>query len=242
MNRLLASLVVLGLSFPCLSARAETPVEGGPHTPAQLYEPSWPGPSARTVELDAHCSNLGQRYPFSCGQGALQVMGGYYRMSSLGPSGPQFDYAPFAVRVGIMASDVQFDDHWFRGCGELLLEVNGSAALGEFGTYLTGPNLILRYNFVQPDWLIIPYLQCGAGFVFTDAHQTPASRQHLIGQAFEFLLRAEVGARWMLTECVSVDAEVGYQHISNAALAERNGGVNNLGFALGFTYFFGRVR
>ena len=44
----------------------------------------------------------------------------------------------------------------------------------------------------------------------------------------------------MLTECFSLDVEAGYQHISNAGIATRNGGLNTLGAGIGFTYFFGK--
>jgi hypothetical protein len=64
--------------------------------------------------------------------------------------------------------------------------------------------------------------------------------QELIGQEFEFLLRAELGLRCWLTESLSFDVEGGFQHISNAGIAVRNGGINNLGFSVGFTYSFGR--
>ena len=44
----------------------------------------------------------------------------------------------------------------------------------------------------------------------------------------------------MVTECVSLDVEAGIQHISNAGLARHNGGINNMGGSVGFTYFYGQ--
>lgn len=233
----------------CLGLRAEElPVI--PVMPAEKpLQLSWPEKPLSTAELDANCSNLSERDPFRPGNCTYQFMVGYFPSTSVGPGGPAFDYLPIAVRFGYMLTDTICDKTCLRGNFETLLEVNYAPVLREFGSYVTGPNLILRYNYLQPDWIIVPYLQGGAGLAFTDAYKTPGMNvlgpgtgQDLIGQELEFLLRAEIGARLMITECVSFDAEFGFQHISNATLAPRNGGVNNIGFAIGFTYFFGKIK
>ena len=56
---------------------------------------------------------------------------------------------------------------------------------------------------------------------------------------FLFLLQVAVGVRFQVTEQWSLDVEAGLQHISNAGLARRNGGINNAGVTVGFTYTFG---
>ena len=208
----------------------------------KLYEASWPEQPRSTAELDSHCSNLGERDPFTAGQCDLQVMAGMYNRSGLGPGGPPFDYVPIAFRFGYMVTSPLFDQTWARGNVEALLEAQYSPVIKEFGHYIVGPDLIFRYNFVQPECPLVPYIQGGAGFVFTDGYKWPSPYQRLIGEQFEFLLRAEFGIRFMVTECVSLDAEAGFQHISNARLAPRNAGVNNVGVTVGLTYFFGKPK
>jgi opacity protein-like surface antigen len=105
-----------------------------------------------------------------------------------------------------------------------------------FGDWLVGPAVWIRYNFVQPGWRVVPYLQGGLGLIFSDAYQDKS--QDAIGTNPEFSVQAAIGARFLLDEHWSLDLEAGYEHISNADIAKRNDGVNALGASAGFTYFF----
>ena len=53
---------------------------------------------------------------------------------------------------------------------------------------LAGARLIFRYNFVQPQARIIPYLQIGAGGVYTDIGEKES--RGLISLPVEFNLQA----------------------------------------------------
>jgi hypothetical protein len=242
MNRTLVALALASALAGGGAAHvlAEGPPEA-PHTPAEpIYDVDGSLRPSHIACFDANCSNLGERDPFSAWSGTFQVMAGWYQQVRLGPHGPPFDYIPLALRLGSICNTPSLDHCCLRGCVELLLEVNYCPVVKKFGSYVTGPDLIARYNFVQPDWVVVPYIQGGAGLAFTDGWRTPWGIQRLIGQELEFLLRGEAGARVMFTECVSLDAEFGFQHISNANLGRHNGGVNNVGFTVGFTYFFGK--
>ncbi len=182
--------------------------------------------------------------PFRAGAWSFEFLSGYFVKSGWGPGGkpginPPLDYVPEALRVGLMCNDPIPD--W---CGlpigviEILLEYNYLSVVRGIGDYFTGPNALLRYNLPLPGWALVPYGQIGAGFVFNDAWKDPT--QHIIGQDFEFLLRAEAGVHVMLSEQVSLNLESGYQHISNACLAPRNAGLNNVGVAIGVTWYYGR--
>src|SRR5262249_26019315 len=103
--------------------------------------------------------------------------------------------------------------------------------------YFTGPCALVRYNFVHPECLVVPYFQAGAGLLLTDAYREQG--QHMIGRWQEFLLRAEFWLHFLVTERLSLDIEGGWQPTPNAGLADRNGGLNNFGFAIGFTYLLG---
>jgi hypothetical protein len=209
--------------------------------PSDLFATAPPtaAPFALGEEMDPGCHDLAAKDPYRAGACSVQFLAGYFPMTDWGPVGPKVDHAPLSIRAGVMLNDADFHRACLPGCCELLLDYTYSPIVHEFGNYLTGPSLILRYTHCDPRWLFHPYFQWGAGLVFTDAHRSPVY-QELIGQSVEFLLRVEVGARVMLTESVSLDVEGGYQHISNAGRAERNGGINNLGVAIGLTYSFGR--
>jgi lipid A 3-O-deacylase len=190
--------------------------------------------------LEEPLPGLAERDPFRAGSLTFQAMAGSYNQTRVGPHGPPMDYAPIVLRLGCILDAPRSDDY-LRGCWEVLAEANYSAIVHHSGgSYIAGPDAILRYNFVQPRCSFVPYLQAGAGFVLNDGWRVqPAHDQPLMGEAFEFLLRADAGVRYMISDCVSLDVEGGYQHISNAGLARHNGGVNNLGGMVGFTYFYG---
>jgi hypothetical protein len=177
--------------------------------------------------------------PFRAGACSIQFLAGGYFMTGWGPVGPDVDYAPLSLRVGYMLTDPC--PNWIVPVGtcEVLFDYTAAPITRTFGSYFTGPSLILRYTHHDPTCLVQPYVQGGVGLFFTDAHRAPVY-QELIGQSCEFLLRAELGLRFMVTERISLDVEGGLQHISNAGMARRNGGINNLGFAVGLTYSFGR--
>jgi lipid A 3-O-deacylase len=233
MNRCLGVLLALSLGGSAAPAGLPTAAP-----PSPLLDVSWP-PAAEPPLDDLLGADLQRRDPFRPGQCGFQFMGGYYQKTGWGPGGPHFNYAPFDCRYGLVLTTPCDQDGWLRGCVEALFVVNYSTVVGDFGNYVAGPSLLLRYNFVQQESAFVPYLQAGAGFGFNDAYKN--LDQDLIGGRFEFLLRGEVGARVMLTEQLSLDAELGFQHISNGTLHARNGGINNLGFGLGFTYFFGKI-
>ncbi len=100
------------------------------------------------------------------------------------------------------------------------------------GSYIAGGTLWLRYNFVQPNWRVVPYLQGGVGAEGTDMNQD------LIGQKFNFNLNIAAGARWFVARDISINAECLYQHISNAKLSSTDIGINAVGPVLSISYFF----
>jgi len=202
------------------------------------------GEQSATVTGAPTCpAKLEDSDPFRAGALSFEFMSGYFVKSSLGPGGkpgvnPPLDYVPEAIRVGLMCNDPHPDWYLAGGVTEVLLEYNYLPVVRGFGNYFTGPNALLRYNAVRPDCALVPYGQIGAGFVLNDVWNDPV--QHLIGEDFEFLLRAEGGVHLMISESLSMNIEAGYQHISNACLAPRNAGLNNVGAAIGFTWSFGR--
>ncbi|HEX3314784.1 MAG TPA: acyloxyacyl hydrolase, partial [Gemmataceae bacterium] len=162
-----------------------------------------------------------------------EALVGYYRSSFIGPSIPRFDYVPIAFRVGYRPWE---DRGYIASRMSVMLEATADPITKSFGNYLTGASLMLRYD-ACPSWTICPYFQVGTGFVLTDAWRD--QKQMAIGEEFEFLQQVEFGVRWKLRECLSVEAEYGLQHTSNAGFARRNGGANDLGVSIGLRWTFG---
>jgi hypothetical protein len=96
-----------------------------------------------------------------------------------------------------------------------------------FGSIVIGPTALLRYNFVQPDWRLVPYLPAGGGFPYNDSYRDKTQRAS--GQGEEFYLQTTAGLHFLLTVHCALDVEGGYIHISNAGTNPRNGGINALG-------------
>lgn len=167
----------------------------------------------------------------------VQFMSGVqFAPSHLGPSTPTFDFLTEQIRLGRILTNPFFDCTIFRGDFEGIIELTTAPVVDGFGSIVIGPSAVLRYNFVQPDAIFIPYIQAGAGAVYNDAFRDQTQRA--IGQSLEFYLEAGVGVRCRLGENWSLDFEAEFSHISNARLAQRNYGINGAGASIGLTYFF----
>jgi len=214
--------------------------EEAPKTTTQehpLLATPWPAPPPAGFAA-SHCNfNLwnGQNI-FSPEYGTWQFMLGYYGSSTIGPWISNFDYVPVTVRRGWMLNSPQSEDSLLRGNVEFLIDVTAAKITSNYGSAFAGPSFFLRYNFVQPDWTCVPYLQAGGGCIITDASSDKT--QLAIGQSFEFIMHAQAGLKYFISSNWSFDIEGGYQHISNGNTAERNAGVNALGGMIGLTYYF----
>ena len=168
---------------------------------------------------------------------SLQVMTGpLVSSSALGPAIPDFDYWQTNVRLGWMLSSPDGKGGALDGNLEFLAELTGSLVYEGFGDYIAGVAGIIRYNVTGLHPRFVPYVQAGLGLVYTDAYQDRT--QTAVGQGFNFAPRAGLGFRYLLSESWSVDAEGVYEHISNAGMDDRNGGVNAFGGFVGLTYFW----
>ena len=107
------------------------------------------------------------------------------------------------------------------------------------GNYIGGITALLRYNFVQPGWRLVPYVHGGVGIVYTDAYKDKTQRA--IGQAIEFTPQCSLGFRYLIKKNWSLDAEAMFHHISNAGLDKRNRSINAIGGFVGVTYFFDEI-
>jgi outer membrane protein W len=117
-----------------------------------------------------------------------------------------------------------------------MLGLGGGAVIEGPGSGFGNFDLLLRYNFVQPRAVIVPYFQIGAGVFVSDISND--QNQRLIGGTFEADLQSSLGFRFLLNRDWSLNAEGIYQHISNANTSDRNVGLNALGGLLGFSRAF----
>lgn len=174
---------------------------------------------------------------------SFQFLSGTYPMTG-GPTSTssaindRINYLPQSFRLGCEYDRVFCPYKHLDGTLEGFVEFNYCPITKMYGNFFTGPGLILRYNFKACDPCLVPYIQAGAGLAFNDVYRDRT--QELIGSAVEVLLQGAVGLRYRLTECLSLDVEGGYRHISNPGSGSRNTGINNIGFSLGFTYTFGK--
>ncbi|NBR63509.1 MAG: acyloxyacyl hydrolase [Verrucomicrobia bacterium] len=185
-------------------------------------------PSSQTTNSDDLAS-----YIFVEDRITLEFMtGAMFSPSGIGPVVPVYNYQQNNVRLGGINDPL-------RGSFEAILEATGSYVWYSFGTYMVGATALIRYNFVQPDWIVVPYIQGGAGVIYTNARNW--SDQDAIGANVEFTPQFAGGLRFLLDKNWTFNIEGAFQHISNANTSARNQGVNAYGGFVGFTYVFDKI-
>jgi lipid A 3-O-deacylase len=196
------------------------------------------GPSHTMAEQDAGTASPSENDRFTRGRFSMQlVSGALFSLRNLPEDSPDLDYAQTNLRFGWMLQTPGPRQDFLRGNWEGLVEMSNSIIFNGFGNYIGGITGLLRYNFVQPDWRVVPYIQGGVGIVYNDAYKDET--QVAIGQAIEFTPQCSVGLHYLITDQWALDVEGMFHHISNAGMSERNNSINSLGGFLGVTYFFG---
>lgn len=171
----------------------------------------------------------------SCGRGPWSIQTLVGSQFHVGPD--DYQYGNVNVRFGYLTDRVWLENTVLRGQIEPLLDVVGGLTYAsDFGTWLAGPSLLMRYNFTKADKLQ-PYVQAGFGGVYNDAYR---DNQNHLGQPVVLLGQAGVGTRYFLTSNCSFDLEGQYNHMSNFnGGTVRNLGIDAFGASGGFTYYFG---
>ena len=151
-----------------------------------------------------------------------------------------YTVVPIDLTASLKLDDVSLDNvAWgiFRGYSEFYFRADyldfAHGPESHYEGLMVGP----RYNFVQPGWKIIPFVEGGVGFGFTDSQPQAGG----FGQDFEFSFDAAVGAKYQIDCDWFVRLSADYQHISNAGLSEPtnpNHPIDALGPKLSFGYSF----
>lgn len=171
---------------------------------------------------------------FRRGWHEASVGGGVEMTCITGNGRPIVNYAMGYADIGYFFYDVA-GNGIFRGNLEFMPEIFGAGIYHSpeaGGNYIAGGTLYLRYNFIQPDWRVVPYFQAGAGLTSMDINHD------YDGMNFNFNLGLDAGARILVCRSCSINAEVLFQHISNADLGQHNVGLNSIGPRLSVSWLF----
>jgi Lipid A 3-O-deacylase (PagL) len=127
----------------------------------------------------------------------------------------------------------QFAGGFLRGNTEFLFRAYSHVITHGPESRIVGLYVGPRYNFVQPGWKLVPFVEGVVGFGFIDSNpQVVAGNQRGVGQDFNFTFGVSVGARYDITEDWFARAAFSYNHFSNAGLSEPqflNRAIDNVG-------------
>jgi opacity protein-like surface antigen len=194
------------------------------------------------TEMQDTKSMQGMTPPVCCEKDWTVELGSGVLFSNVRSGQPNQAYTivPISLTASLAVDDVSLDHFLggiFRGYTEFYFT-------GDYDQIVRGPEnryegLVVgpRYNFVQPGWKIIPYVEGGVGFVFADSKPQFGG----LGEDFNFTFTVGAGAKYMITDDWFVRLGVEYQHVSNAGLSEPqepNHPIDALGPKLSIGYAF----
>jgi hypothetical protein len=163
------------------------------------------------------------------------VAGVFYFFDRGDNVGSSVDLAVESLRLGVRLTNPR-GSGFFAGNYEFLGEVFAGPFFQGSGYVTAGATLFIRYNFIQPRARVIPYMQIGAGGIYTDISERDS--RGLVSLPVEFNLQGTGGLRFVLDRDWSILVEAGYRHISDASINLPNRGVDSVGGDLGIGFSF----
>lgn len=153
---------------------------------------------------------------------------------------------PINVTAALAVDDVSLDNFAggvFRGYTDFLFRGSFDPVVSGAETYLAGFSAGPRYNFVQPGWKLVPFVEGTVGVFFTDSNPQffPNRGQQGLGQDFNFMFGVAIGARYDFTEAFFARVSASFIHLSNAGMSEpaiQNKPIDALGPEISFGYRF----
>jgi hypothetical protein len=147
-----------------------------------------------------------------------------------------YSIVPTSITIGWQL-DENSNEGWNRGNTEFDFSGFYDAIINGPEDQFVGASFGPRYNFVQPGWSFVPYIECRGGFCFTNATGQWGAQ----GQDFCFTFLIGTGVRYIINEHCSVSLSALYQHVSNGGLSEpefENHGLEAVGPQMAFYYKF----
>jgi opacity protein-like surface antigen len=146
---------------------------------------------------------------------------------------------PISLTASLRLDDVSLDHELggiLRGYSEFFFRGDYDQIVHGPETHYEGVIVGPRYNFVQPNWKVIPYVEGGVGIVFADSNPQAGG----LGEDFNFTFIVGAGAKYNITDRFFVRLGAEYQHISNAGLSDPipNNAIDAVGPKLSFGYSF----
>jgi hypothetical protein len=137
----------------------------------------------------------------------------------------------FATEVlGVSYRLTKVGGPWFlRGSAQLCAGVVGTAIVWGPESYFVGLAVGMHYDFVQPGWRLVPYMDFRGGPGAIDAAKKVQAQQSDI----EFTYLWGAGFRYDVSPTLSVSIGALDQHLSDAGLATENNSVDSLGVSIG---------
>ena len=144
---------------------------------------------------------------------------------------------PISLTASLRLDDVSLDHELggiLRGYSEFFFRADYDQIVHGPETHYEGVIVGPRYNFVQPNWKVIPYIEGGVGIVFADSNPKEGG----LGEDFNFTFVVGAGAKYNITDRFFVRLGAEYQHVSNAGLSDPtpNNAIDAVGPKLSFGY------
>ena len=137
--------------------------------------------------------------------------------------------------TGRMRWGVNDSNNWTRGYHQFCLTLLAEPIFRGIENHYFGVNFGGRYNFVQPNWRVVPYFSGGLGLGWIDSHPDMRGSQ---GQDFTFNILTAIGFSYEIDSHWKVDAGVLYEHLSNGGQTDPNPSLNLIGPQIGVSYSF----
>ncbi len=151
-------------------------------------------------------------------------LGSGFMLSDVRTDLPGYTLVPAKLTASTPVDDVSLDnwcDGIFRGYTEFYFRGFGYAVVHGTESRFIGAGFGPRYNFVQPGWKWVPFVEGNVGFGFTDSQGVTLARGQVgQGQDFCFNFGIGTGVRYDINECWFARLSGTYMHFSNGGLSE----------------------
>ena len=145
-----------------------------------------------------------------------------------------YEIAPEFI-TGRIRWGVNNADNWTRGYNQFCLTLMAEPIIRGVENHYFGVNFGGRYNFVRPNWRLIPYFSGGLGLGWIDSHPDMRGSQ---GQDFTFNILTAIGVAYEIDDHWKIDIGALYEHLSNGGQTDPNPSLNLIGPQVGVSYSF----